>query len=130
MSEPLASATPFAVPRATYRLQFSRAFTFRDAERLVPYLDALGVSHVYASPYVKARAAKPLSLVPRRRRRWKPSKGCAVRGPDRSPVGPGGTPTLRIASLANPTARVAGTHDDRNGTRRSPASLDTQSPRK
>ena len=43
-------------PRATYRLQFSRDFTFRDAERLVPYLHALGVSHVYASPYLKARA--------------------------------------------------------------------------
>jgi (1->4)-alpha-D-glucan 1-alpha-D-glucosylmutase len=37
-------------------LQFSRDFTFRDAERLVPYLHALGVSHVYASPYLKARA--------------------------------------------------------------------------
>jgi (1->4)-alpha-D-glucan 1-alpha-D-glucosylmutase len=37
-------------------LQFSRNFTFRDAERLVPYLHALGVSHVYASPYLKARA--------------------------------------------------------------------------
>jgi len=43
-------------PRATYRLQFSRHFTFRDAARLIPYLDALGVSHVYASPYLKARA--------------------------------------------------------------------------
>ncbi len=44
------------VPCATYRLQFSRDFTFRDAARLVPYLHALGVSHVYASPYLKARA--------------------------------------------------------------------------
>jgi (1->4)-alpha-D-glucan 1-alpha-D-glucosylmutase len=44
-----------APPCATYRLQFSRDFTFRDAERLVPYLHALGVSHVYASPYLKAR---------------------------------------------------------------------------
>jgi len=43
-------------PCATYRLQFSRDFTFRDAERLVPYLHALGVSHVYASPYLKAEA--------------------------------------------------------------------------
>ena len=43
-------------PCATYRLQFSRDFTFRDAEQLVPYLHALGVSHVYASPYLKARA--------------------------------------------------------------------------
>jgi (1->4)-alpha-D-glucan 1-alpha-D-glucosylmutase len=37
-------------------LQFSRDFTFRDAEQLVPYLHALGVSHIYASPYLKARA--------------------------------------------------------------------------
>ncbi|MBI3453359.1 MAG: malto-oligosyltrehalose synthase [Rhodospirillales bacterium] len=43
------------VPRATYRLQFNRDFTFADATRLLPYLDALGVSHVYASPYLKVR---------------------------------------------------------------------------
>ncbi len=43
-------------PCATYRLQFSRDFTFRDAEQLVPYLHSLGVSHVYASSYLKARA--------------------------------------------------------------------------
>src|SRR5262249_8657999 len=43
------------VPRATYRLQFNRQFTFRDARHLVPYLHALGISHCYASPYLKAR---------------------------------------------------------------------------
>lgn len=43
------------VPVATYRLQFNRAFTFADATRLVPYLDALGVSDVYASSYLAAR---------------------------------------------------------------------------
>ena len=47
------------IPRATYRLQFNRNFTFADAERLVPYLAALGVSHVYASPFLKARAGSP-----------------------------------------------------------------------
>jgi (1->4)-alpha-D-glucan 1-alpha-D-glucosylmutase len=41
--------------RATYRLQFHRGFTFRDATGLVPYLSALGVSHVYASPITEAR---------------------------------------------------------------------------
>ncbi len=40
---------------ATYRLQFHAGFTFRDAERLVPYLRDLGISHVYASPILKAR---------------------------------------------------------------------------
>lgn len=42
-------------PRATYRLQFNAGFTFEDAAALLPYLEALGVSHVYASPYLKAR---------------------------------------------------------------------------
>ena len=42
-------------PRATYRLQFNRDFTFADAERIAPYLAKLGVSHLYASPYLKAR---------------------------------------------------------------------------
>src|SRR3546814_7682528 len=41
---------------ATYRLQFNKNFTFRHAEELVPYLAELGVSHIYASPYLKARA--------------------------------------------------------------------------
>jgi len=44
------------IPDATYRLQFNSEFTFRDGERLVPYLAALGISHVYASPYLKARS--------------------------------------------------------------------------
>jgi len=43
------------IPRATYRLQFHPAFGFADAAALAPYLGMLGVSHVYASPYLKAR---------------------------------------------------------------------------
>ena len=43
------------VPRATYRLQFHKDFGFEDARRIVPYLAALGVSHVYASPLTRAR---------------------------------------------------------------------------
>ncbi|MDQ3386041.1 MAG: malto-oligosyltrehalose synthase [Actinomycetota bacterium] len=43
------------VPRATYRLQFNKDFTFSDAVDLVPYLAELGVSDLYASPYMKAR---------------------------------------------------------------------------
>jgi (1->4)-alpha-D-glucan 1-alpha-D-glucosylmutase len=42
-------------PRATYRLQFHAGFRFEDAARLAPYLGELGISHVYASPYLKAR---------------------------------------------------------------------------
>ena len=44
-------------PRATMRLQFHKGFTFADAERLVPYVARLGVSHVYASPITTARAS-------------------------------------------------------------------------
>src|SRR5947207_15258942 len=43
------------IPTATYRLQFNREFTFRDAAKLVPYLAQLGISHCYASPYLRAR---------------------------------------------------------------------------
>jgi (1->4)-alpha-D-glucan 1-alpha-D-glucosylmutase len=45
----------FTAIRATYRLQFHRGFTFRDATDLVPYLAALGISHIYASPIMEAR---------------------------------------------------------------------------
>jgi (1->4)-alpha-D-glucan 1-alpha-D-glucosylmutase len=44
-----------AAIRATYRLQFHRGFTFRDATLLVPYISKLGVSHIYASPIMEAR---------------------------------------------------------------------------
>jgi len=43
------------LPESTYRLQFHKGFTFADATALVPYLHALGISHCYASPYLKAR---------------------------------------------------------------------------
>ena len=49
-----AAAIP-EVPTSTYRLQFNAGFTFADATRLVPYLKALGISHLYASSYLKAR---------------------------------------------------------------------------
>lgn len=42
-------------PEATYRVQFHAGFTFRDAAELVPYLRDLGVTHLYASPYLHAR---------------------------------------------------------------------------
>ncbi len=44
------------IPRCTYRLQFNRQFTFSQARDLVSYLDALGVSDAYASPYFQASA--------------------------------------------------------------------------
>ncbi|MBV9289502.1 MAG: malto-oligosyltrehalose synthase, partial [Hyphomicrobiales bacterium] len=42
-------------PRATYRLQLSAGFGFREAAALAPYLARLGVSSVYLSPILKAR---------------------------------------------------------------------------
>ena len=42
-------------PRATYRLQFHKDFGFEKAARIAPYLARLGVSHVYSSPWLKAR---------------------------------------------------------------------------
>jgi (1->4)-alpha-D-glucan 1-alpha-D-glucosylmutase len=44
------------VPLATYRFQLNRSFRFRDAASLVPYLQALGISDLYASPYLRARS--------------------------------------------------------------------------
>jgi (1->4)-alpha-D-glucan 1-alpha-D-glucosylmutase len=43
------------LPESTYRLQFHARFRFRDAASIVPYLRELGVTHLYASPYLKAR---------------------------------------------------------------------------
>ncbi len=55
MNDP-ASSPLMKVPHCTYRLQFNREFTFRQAAEIAPYLYKLGVSHCYASPYLKARA--------------------------------------------------------------------------
>ncbi|MGB3618982.1 MAG: malto-oligosyltrehalose synthase [Catalinimonas sp.] len=42
-------------PIATYRVQLHAGFGLRDLLRVVPYLDALGVSTIYASPIFQAR---------------------------------------------------------------------------
>ncbi|HYD30830.1 MAG TPA: malto-oligosyltrehalose synthase [Azospirillaceae bacterium] len=47
---------PPAVPRATVRLQFSKDFTFEQTAGLAPYFARLGVSHIYASPFLQARS--------------------------------------------------------------------------
>jgi (1->4)-alpha-D-glucan 1-alpha-D-glucosylmutase len=43
-----------STPLSTYRLQFNADFTFDDAAAIVDYLHALGVSHCYASSYLRA----------------------------------------------------------------------------
>ncbi len=47
---------PPPVPIATYRLQFTPQFGLDDATAILPYLKSFGISHVYASPLLKARA--------------------------------------------------------------------------
>jgi len=42
--------------RATLRLQFHKGFTLEQAVPLVPYFARLGISHIYASPLLAARA--------------------------------------------------------------------------
>ncbi|HVK55456.1 MAG TPA: malto-oligosyltrehalose synthase, partial [Burkholderiales bacterium] len=51
----IAGPEPVRIPRATYRMQFNHDFTFAQATTLIPYLHSLGVSHCYASPYLRAR---------------------------------------------------------------------------
>ena len=67
---------PPAVPLATYRLQLTKDFGFDDAAALVPYLKALGISHLYASPFLKARAGQHARL---RHRRSRPAQSRARR---------------------------------------------------
>ncbi|SDT78575.1 maltooligosyl trehalose synthase [Streptomyces sp. TLI_053] len=48
------AAAPAAVPSASYRLQLQPGFTLHDATAAVPYLAALGVSHLHLSPLLAA----------------------------------------------------------------------------
>jgi (1->4)-alpha-D-glucan 1-alpha-D-glucosylmutase len=50
-----ANAGVLTVPRATYRLQLNKDFTFDDAAAVLPYLHQLGISHVYVSPILEAQ---------------------------------------------------------------------------
>jgi len=43
------------IPISTYRLQFNHRFRFSDAKVIIPYLHALGIGDIYASPYFKAK---------------------------------------------------------------------------
>ena len=42
------------IPCSTYRLQLHKGFNFDDAAAVAEYIKALGVSHVYCSPYLQA----------------------------------------------------------------------------
>jgi (1->4)-alpha-D-glucan 1-alpha-D-glucosylmutase len=52
---PPRACAPDNAPRATYRLQMNKDFGFADAGRILPYLADLGISHVYCSPFLRAR---------------------------------------------------------------------------
>lgn len=43
------------VPASTYRIQFNLGFRFVDARDLIPYLQELGITDLYASPRFRAR---------------------------------------------------------------------------
>jgi (1->4)-alpha-D-glucan 1-alpha-D-glucosylmutase len=55
VERPLVANVTTPVPVSTYRVQFGPHFRFSDGEAIVPYLDALGVGWLYASPYFRAR---------------------------------------------------------------------------
>jgi len=41
-------------PGSTYRVQLHQGFAFADAARITDYLEALGITHLYCSPYLQA----------------------------------------------------------------------------
>jgi (1->4)-alpha-D-glucan 1-alpha-D-glucosylmutase len=47
------------LPSATYRVQFNNRCSFREIEAIVPYLYTLGISDLYASPFLQARPGSP-----------------------------------------------------------------------
>jgi (1->4)-alpha-D-glucan 1-alpha-D-glucosylmutase len=47
------------IPLSTYRLQFNKNFTFKQAAAIVEYLKGLGISACYSSPYFKAVSGSP-----------------------------------------------------------------------
>ncbi|HVC40657.1 MAG TPA: malto-oligosyltrehalose synthase [Candidatus Saccharimonadales bacterium] len=79
-------------PRATYRVQLREEFDFDAAAAIVPYLEALGISHLYCSPYMQAAAHSP--------------HGYDVVDPARVSRELGGDPGLRRLDAALRTARM------------------------
>ncbi|MFF0410169.1 malto-oligosyltrehalose synthase [Kitasatospora sp. NPDC004745] len=53
-AEPAQPRPAATVPTSTYRLQLQPGFTLHDATAAVPYLAALGVSHLHLSPLLEA----------------------------------------------------------------------------
>ena len=53
----MGSSRPFRVPVSTYRVQLQPGFGFHEVSSIVPYLESLGVTDCYSSPFFKARPA-------------------------------------------------------------------------
>jgi (1->4)-alpha-D-glucan 1-alpha-D-glucosylmutase len=43
------------IPTATYRLQFNKDFTLKQASEIIPYLAKFGISDIYSSPFFRSR---------------------------------------------------------------------------
>jgi (1->4)-alpha-D-glucan 1-alpha-D-glucosylmutase len=64
------------LPESTYRLQFHKDFKFADAAAIIPYLAELGITHVYASPYLRAAPGSTHGYDVIDHRRLNPELGC------------------------------------------------------
>ena len=91
-------ATVIAIrwPPTAFSLSRGR-LTFRDAAAVVPYLDELGISHLYASPYLKVALGQHARLRGRRLRPTQPGTGQPGRlpGDGRGPARPRDGPDPR-----------------------------------
>ncbi|MBV9390517.1 MAG: malto-oligosyltrehalose synthase, partial [Verrucomicrobia bacterium] len=47
-------ANQLRIPTATYRLQLNRHFTLKSATEILPYLQQLGISDIYSSPFFRS----------------------------------------------------------------------------
>ncbi|CAN5453855.1 malto-oligosyltrehalose synthase [soil metagenome] len=43
------------IPASTYRLQITKSFNFKNLKKILPYLNKLGISTIYAAPFFEAR---------------------------------------------------------------------------
>jgi (1->4)-alpha-D-glucan 1-alpha-D-glucosylmutase len=50
-------APPARIPLSTYRIQFTREFSFERAREIIPYLADLGITELYASPIFQASSS-------------------------------------------------------------------------
>ena len=51
------------IPVSTYRLQFNRYFKFTDARGIIPYLNDLGISDIYASPIIRQERVVSTAMI-------------------------------------------------------------------